>query len=162
MNTPNYPPEFSQLPSNVRTTAVLFSTLAQTVIKYFNTEDFKLSPLNFIILTNTMMVPGISMSALAEKTGISKPQLSRNVSNLEELQLLERKHNTDNRRIVNVHPAEKGKELMNSQFLSVAGKLDNTLSTLSIEDRDHLNSLMNETLDILSKAGIVPDTDHMK
>lgn len=157
MNKNNYPEHFELLPENLRATALLFGTLAQTVIKYFNSEEISLTPLNFIIVSNSFMSPGISMSDLATRIGISKPQLSRSVSKLEEMNLVERRHNQENRRIVNVYPIESGTNLVHEQFENVVEKLDNTLSSLPLEDRQRLNSLMTESLEILSKAGIVPE-----
>lgn len=159
MNKPIYPPELCELPENIRTTALLFSTLAQTIFSYFNKETVQQSPLNFMILTTVTSHPEIPMSELAEKIGISKPQLSRSVNNLEKSNMIERIHNKDNRRVVNVYPIQEGYDLMDKEFHNVADKLNDTLSILSKADRTRLDSLMNESLEILSKAGIVNTPD---
>ncbi|KAF0423149.1 MarR family winged helix-turn-helix transcriptional regulator [Pediococcus pentosaceus] len=155
MDNKPYQTEWDQLPENVKVTAQLFGTLAQTIFSYFNDETIKISPLNFMILMDILGNPGTSMSELAKRVGISKPQLSRSVSKLEDLHMIKRVHNTENRRNVNVYPDKEGSDLMAQQFLRVANRLDKTLSALSSEDRARLVPLMTESLEILSKAGIV-------
>jgi MarR family transcriptional regulator for hemolysin len=156
MDNDFYHSEWDQLPENVKVTAQLFGTLAQTIFSYFNDETIKISPLNFMILMDITSNPGTSMSESAERIGISKPQLSRSVSKLEVLHMIKRVHNTENRRNVNVYPDKEGSDLMAQQFRRVADRLDETFSILSPEDRSRLVSLMTESLEILSKAGIVP------
>lgn len=148
--------ERDQLPENVKVTAQLFGTLAQTIFGYFNDETIKISPLNFMILLDITSHPGTLMSESAKRIGISKPQLSRSVSKLEDLHMIKRVHSTENRRNVNVYPDKKGRDLLAQQFRQVSNRLDETFSILSPEDRSRLVALMTESLEILSRAGIVP------
>lgn len=156
MSNNDLPPELEKIPKNIRTVVTLFGTLGQTIFHYINTESTKLTPLNSLIVFTVVTKPGISMSDLADELGAAKSQLTRNVTTLENLELLERRHNLENRRIVNVYPSESGLAFITEQFKKIGDRLDKTLSILSPEDRKKLDQSMSASLDILAKADIVP------
>ncbi|KRM23634.1 MarR family winged helix-turn-helix transcriptional regulator [Latilactobacillus graminis] len=156
MSNHEFPPELEKIPSNIRTVVTLFGTLGQTIFHYINTESNKLTPLNSLIVFTVATNPGISMSNLAEELGAAKSQLSRNVTTLENLELVERRHNRENRRIVNVYPSESGLAFITEQFKKIGERLEDTLSVLSPTDRRKLDQSMAVSLTILAKADIVP------
>lgn len=156
MTNNKLPPELEQIPSNIRTVVTLFGTLAQTIFHYINTESTKLTPLNSLIVFTVATKPGISMSDLAKELGAANSQLTRNVTALENLDLIQRRHNLENRRVVNVYPSKAGLAFITEQFKKIGDRLDNTLSILSPKDRKKLDQSMAESLEILAKADIVP------
>lgn len=151
-----FPPNIDQLPTNIKVLATLFSTLAQNIFRFINTESTDLTPLNSLIVCTVACQPGIAMSDLADQLGIAKPQLSRNVLNLEKLDLIERRHNPDNRRLVNVYANPAGNQWAQAQILKVAQHLNGLLDKLEAPEQERLDVLMSETLTILAKADIVP------
>lgn len=150
------PPEFDKIPENIRAVVTLFGTLGQTIFHYINTDSSKLTPLNSLIVFTVATNPGISMSDLAKKLGAANSQLSRNVTALENFDLIQRRHNLENRRVVNVYLNEAGHNFITEQLEKIGKRLDATLSVLPEKKRKKLNASMAESLDILAEANIVP------
>lgn len=156
MAEPSFPPNIDALPANIKVLATLFSTLAQNIFRFINTESSDLTPLNSLIVCTVACHPGIAMSDLADQLGIAKSQLSRNVLTLEKLDLVERRHNTDNRRLVYVYANPAGNAMAQAQVLKVAQHLNGLLDKLEAPEQQRLDVLLSETLAILAKADIVP------
>ncbi|WDF82806.1 MarR family transcriptional regulator [Lacticaseibacillus pabuli] len=133
----------------------LFVLFMQTVFTNVNLKKLHLTSLNLVTMMLIYGHSGISMSELAEADGVSMPQLSRTVGKLEHLGLVERRHNQDNRRIVNVYHTDKGQELAEEQADIIKGNLAGKLSTLSDGERKELQDHFTAALALLKKAGIV-------
>lgn len=133
----------------------LFVTLAQTVYKSLSTINKDLSNLNILILMSVYHHPGITMSELAQAVGVSSAQLSRMVGILEDKRLVERRHNKENRRQVNVFGTIVGEELVQENYDIALKKITKKLEVLSNSEKDSLKEHISEVIKLLAKADIV-------
>ncbi|WP_461226806.1 MarR family winged helix-turn-helix transcriptional regulator [Lacticaseibacillus suihuaensis] len=135
--------------------ANLFTTLAQAVIQSLSQTPLGLSELELITVITVYSRPGITMSELAHELGISAPQLSRTVGQLEAHDLVRREHNQTNRRKVNVMRTAAGKALAESQMTLVQAKLAERLAGLSPAEHTALADHLEATIALLAKVGLV-------
>lgn len=140
---------------NSRLFAEMFVTTAHAVFQSINIKKLDLTNLNLMTMMLIYSHSGITMSELAEAVGISNAQLSRTVSKLEERGLVERRHNEQNRRIVNVYQTETGRKMADEQMDIVRENLRARLAKLSTDERDELNEHFLASMSLLAKAGIV-------
>ncbi|WP_225046939.1 MarR family winged helix-turn-helix transcriptional regulator [Lacticaseibacillus kribbianus] len=135
--------------------ANLFVTLAQAVSQNLSLAHLGLSNLELITVITVYTHPGIAMSALAEQMGISGPQLSRTIGQLEARDLVRRAHNPANRRVVNVMRTTAGVKLAEDHMAMVQQRLAERLAGLSAADHAALAKHLGATIDLLAKVGIV-------
>lgn len=118
--------------------AVAFLTLAKC--QYQQDNDVKVNSLPFFTLValDSWADSDYTMSELADKLQITKQQLSRLINVLEEKGLVERIHDTANRRRVYIRICPNGREMMNSVKQCM---LDSTLYGLRAYSEDELREL---------------------
>ena len=78
-------------------------------------EDLKLTKLDMLILLIVATNEGISMTELANQVGTSKVQVSRSIAGLEERAIVQRRHNQENRRVVNVYTTKKARSSLSKR-----------------------------------------------
>ncbi|ANK61432.1 MULTISPECIES: MarR family winged helix-turn-helix transcriptional regulator [Loigolactobacillus] len=133
----------------------LFMTLTQAITKSHSLEEFGLTRLQAITLRNVYKRPGTTMTELAKTIGITRPQLTRIIGTLEERGLLQRQHNEENRRVVNVYRTEKGKAVVKEHMQLIQGRIQERINTLSSSDRKDLSVHLQETIRLMAKAKIL-------
>ena len=104
--------------------AVAFLSLAKC--QYQQEQEVKVNSLPFftLIALDSWAEEDYTMSELAEKLQITKQQLSRLINDLEEKQLVERIHDTANRRRVYIRICEPGRQMISEVK---QGMLDSTI-----------------------------------
>ena len=141
--------------SNVDLFRELFTLTAQTVFRSINLSELHITNIEIMTMMTVYSHSGISMSHLAEAIGISSAQLSRTVSKLEEHELVVRRHNPDNRRIVNVFHTAKGSAIVEQQTAHIQDAIAGQLDALTPDERQDLTGSFTNVIRLLAKAGIV-------
>lgn len=138
----------------------LFADFTQAVTQNRTLDEFGLTRLQAMTLKNVYSRQGISMSQLADVTGISRAQLTRLIAALEKRNLVERRHNEDNRRIVNVYGTEQGQETIRRHSQLIANRIQAHTETLSADEQAALDHHLKETIRLMIKAGIITPDEH--
>lgn len=133
----------------------LFLTLTQAISQNRSLDEFGLTRLQAITLRNVYRQSGITMTQLAQKIGITRPQLTRIIDTLEERGLVSRHHNDDNHRVINVLRTEKGKKVVKKHMDLIQSRIQKLVDTLDDEDQKALVTHLQETIRLMEKAGIV-------
>lgn len=133
----------------------LFVLTAQTIFRSVNLSDLHLTTIDHMTMMTIYSHSGISMSDLAEAIGLSSAQISRTVTKLEERGLAQRRHNENNRRIVNAYPTTKGQQIVQHQMHLTEESVNAHLGNLSGQERATLTANFTSVLSLLGKAGIV-------
>lgn len=92
------------------------------------------------------------MTELAQEVGTSKVQISRWITNLEQMNLVKRQHNTKNRRMVNVYLTSEGKAIHSKRKEQFERKLEENFATLPSEEFLALKDHFAAALAILQKT----------
>ncbi|WP_054678289.1 MarR family winged helix-turn-helix transcriptional regulator [Lacticaseibacillus sharpeae] len=147
--------EAKQNHTDVALFSELFGLTAQTVFRSINLSDLHLTNIEIMTMMTVYSHSGISMSSLAKAIGVSSAQLSRTVGKLEAAGLVERRHNQQNRRIVNVFHTPKGSAIVEQQTELVHANISDSLNSLSPAERTELAASFKNVIDLLVKAGFV-------
>ena len=139
---------------DTRLFADLFVTTAHTIFQSVNLKSLNLTSLSLMTMMLIYSHSGITMSELAEAVGVSNAQLSRTVGKLEDRGLVERKHNANNRRIVNVFQTKLGQTMANEQVAIVRDNIRGHLSKLNDAERRELSAHFLASITLLTKAGL--------
>lgn len=107
---------------------------------YHPSQEMKVNSLPFfaLIALDSWAEQDYTMSELAEKLNITKQQLSHMIKVLEERGLVERIHDTANRRRVYIRICDSGREIMNQMKQDM---LSSTLSGLRGYTQEELTSM---------------------
>lgn len=97
-------------------------------------ERFGLSLCQLQALGWVQREPGMNMTALADRLGISRQQLSRTVDLLAARELIERYPHPNNRREILLCPSPKAYQLKEALASSLADRLSERLGALSATD----------------------------
>ncbi|NLM66491.1 MAG: MarR family transcriptional regulator [Enterococcus sp.] len=112
----------------------------------------KLTKMDLFILLIVALREGVTMTELAQEVGTSKVQISRWITNLEQMNLVKRQHNTKNRRMVNVYLTSEGKAIHSKRKLQFERKLEENFATLPSEEFLALKDHFAVALAILQKT----------
>lgn len=112
----------------------------------------KLTKMDLFILLIVALREGVTMTELAQEVGTSKVQISRWITNLEQMNLVKRQHNTKNRRMVNVYLTSEGKAIHSKRKLQFERKLEENFATLPSEEFLALKGHFAAALAILQKT----------
>lgn len=118
----------------------LFVLLSRIVFDGLDIKDMKLSNMGLLALLVLHANPGISMTTITEELGTSKTQVSRLIGSLEQQNLVERKHNVDNRRVVNVFLTSYGEDTIQQKKKQVATHISKKLTPLPEEEYKEFNN----------------------
>lgn len=146
--------------SNIALFSELFGLTTQTIFRSINVSALHLTNLEIMTMITVYSHSGISMSSLAAAIGVSSAQLSRTVSKLEQADLVERRHNDQNRRIVNVYHTPKCSAIVEQQTKRIQDDINSSLSNLSAGERNQLTTSFKTVIDLLTKAGFVNGDPH--
>lgn len=114
--------------------------LSMTKCQYQHGNDVKVNSLSFFTLValENWREENYTMSDLAEKLQITKQQLSRLINDLEAKELVERIHDTSNRRRVYIRISSHGLKILEDLKKSM---LDSTLCALQAYNEEELKEL---------------------
>ena len=135
----------------------LYITYSQFVIQDRSFEELGLSRLESMTLSNICRRPGISMSALANLIGVSRPQITGIVEKLVQIELVRREKNRENRRFYNIYGTDKGNEFFNRRFQVIKNLVDDKFENLTGEELEKLKIELEDSLLLMTKAKILPE-----
>ncbi|MGD9475831.1 MAG: MarR family winged helix-turn-helix transcriptional regulator [Eubacteriaceae bacterium] len=120
-------------------------------------QNHQLKPHEFFMLAtihhlgechNSSDIPGIKISQISQKTGISMPGVSQTLSTLEKHNLIQRKTAEEDRRIVYVSLTEKGLKIFRESNQSFSEVYDQAIKVLGPDDSQKLIDLLNQLADV--------------
>ena len=109
----------------------------------------------FKVMGMLMRHGSLPISRIGNWLGISKPNMTANIDKLIEENLVERKSDPTDRRVVNVSLTEKGVEYMKRSWDEAHEAVKLRLSSLTIEEMDLLYTSLENIRTILSKLNEV-------
>ena len=136
----------------------LFAELSNAMMQNRSLDEMELTQLQGMTLRSINKHSGLTMTALAKQIGVTKSQLTRIVDTLEDRGLVQRVHNADNHRVVNVEKTVAGVQLIQQNIQAVAQRYERQLRTLGSQEQAQLIADLQNALDLLNKAGILRDT----
>ncbi|WKY44270.1 MarR family transcriptional regulator [Eubacteriaceae bacterium ES2] len=92
-------------------------------------------------------IPGIKISQISQKTGISMPGVSQTLSTLEKHDLVARRTSKEDRRMVYVSLTDKGLKIFHESNQSFSEIYDKAIDILGPEDSQKLIDLLNQLAD---------------
>ena len=106
--------------------------------------------LHFAVM-GTLSQGDITMSALAKTLMMPKPQLTRLVDSLVRLEIIERRLNETDRRVINLILTEKGKNILKEMKHKMQNNTKQLLSCLTPAELKRMSSALDTLQEILSK-----------
>src|SRR3989304_10505667 len=94
-----------------------------------------------------------TMGELSRNIQVTMPSMTEMIDGLEELGIVERWRDSNDRRVVRVKLTEKGKKMRKEFMIKRREELENIFSKLSIEDWDELIDSLEKASQILQKIG---------
>lgn len=101
----------------------------------------ELTPPQFLLLKEVCAGEGITMSELAKRLRVSRGVATRMVDLLLERNLLQRKRDPRDRRVVTVYPTRRGRKVFHDTREDIIAHMKTTLRHLSPADRSRLLDL---------------------
>jgi len=98
---------------------------------------------------------GLTASQLADRCMLSTAAMTNRLDRLEAMNLIERRSDPRDRRVVRVALTEDGRQLITRAFDAHVENQDRVVAVLSAEDQDHLAALLRRVL--LSLETVTPD-----
>ncbi len=105
-------------------------------------SEARLTPSQHSVMTSIHRHGPLTLGALAEHERVAPPTISRVVAKLESEDLVERRPDPDDGRIVRVVTTAKGAELLEAARSRKVAWLDDHLSRLSSEDRERISAAL--------------------
>lgn len=123
-------------------------------IREIERERSELPP-GFIHIMGWMKSKGepVSMTDLASRACVSKPNLTTMVDRLCEERMVERLADPNDRRVVNVALTQEGMDFLNRHKAEVSEFITNKLSLLDDSELERLKKSLDEFVDILNIMG---------
>lgn len=97
---------------------------------------------------------GLNMTELSERMFMTRQQMTKIIDGLVERELVERKSNPDNRRLVLIVMSEKGEQFLETMFRHRAENMARLLAAVDDEDVERLGNAAQTLNDVLSKLNI--------
>ena len=94
-----------------------------------------------------------TMGELSANIQVTMPSMTAMIDGLEELGVVERQRDSDDRRVVRVRLTEKGKQMRKEFMQKRREELENIFNKLSAKDWDELISNLEKASQILQKMG---------
>jgi len=94
-----------------------------------------------------------TMGELSRNIKVTMPSMTEMIDGLEELGIVERWRDVEDRRVVRVKLTEKGKQMRKEFMVRRREELENIFSKLSVEDWDELINSLEKARQILQKIG---------
>lgn len=107
-------------------------------------------PVNQMMVLATLYDEGsLSISEIGKKLYISKPQMTSIIDKLIKEEFVERIHDKEDRRVININITEKGKKYTNDVLKLLKEKMRKKLSALSEEKLKSVADSMENVINIL-------------
>ena len=89
-------------------------------------------------------VDGISMSGLANKLGLDTSTLTRNIQKLEKLNLVKRKQDRNDKRILVVYLADKGRKSVENMEESLLDLNFSMMKYIDLDDQENIPEMLEK------------------
>jgi DNA-binding MarR family transcriptional regulator len=89
-------------------------------------KPYAITPPQWGALALLLVQDGMTISAMSQKRGVDAPAVTGIITRLEQLGLVERRHNRDDRRLVKVFLTDEGRAISNS-LVSVVEQFEQTM-----------------------------------
>lgn len=116
----------------------------------FHNDDFNLNHSHFQIMVILKEEGKLPISDVAKKLLISTPNMTKLLNKLIDLEMINRIHDTNDRRIINIEITQQGTNYLNKKFENVKNSMKTTFSALPNKELDKLNSSLENLKDILT------------
>lgn len=114
--------------------------------------NLPITPLQIEIIRLLAESGELPITRISEGLNITKAQMTHLIDRLGEMEMVERRTDTSDRRIVNIALTQKGKELICSHDLRLRAAARETLSCLSEEELKNLSASLESIHKILAKT----------
>ncbi|MDK2935308.1 MAG: hypothetical protein PWP62_316 [Eubacteriaceae bacterium] len=134
-----------------------FNRIRKASMRRMHKPNHRLKPHEFFMLASIHHLcechplpdqPGIKISQISQKTGISMPGVSQTLSTLEKHDLVARRTSKEDRRMVYVSLTEKGSKIFHESNQSFTKIYDHAIDVLGPEDSQKLIDLLNQLADV--------------
>lgn len=115
----------------------------------FHNDDFNLNHSHFQIMVILKEEGKLPISDVAKKLLISTPNMTKLLNKLIDLEMINRIHDTNDRRIVNIELTQRGKDYLNEKFENVKNSMKATFSALPDKEINKLNSSLENLKEVL-------------
>ncbi|MBC2580759.1 MarR family winged helix-turn-helix transcriptional regulator [Clostridium sp. DJ247] len=116
----------------------------------FDIQSEGMRPMNQMMVLGTLHEEGsLPVSEICKKNYISKPQMTAIIDKLIKEELVERFHNKEDRRIINISLTDKGKEYASCVKETLRSNMKNKLLCLSNENKIKLLNSIETAINIL-------------
>ncbi len=117
----------------------------------FSTTNKNLSRPHFVIMNVLNELGPVPVSTVGKRLIIAKPQMTRLIDRLIDLNIVQRQPDSNDRRVINIKLTEKGLVILEQCRTRVRDNIKNKLSCLNEEDLEVLLISLNKLKDILLK-----------
>ncbi|MDO5416405.1 MAG: MarR family transcriptional regulator [Lachnospiraceae bacterium] len=142
-----------QVGKNFADFSIVFFNLTKSIFRQENQIRANSLAFQVLIDLNQLSQKGqtITMSGLADDLQITKQQLSKLVNALEEKELVERIHDKENRRQVNIRITKSGQELMHGLRTKLQETTAQRLSVCSSQELLQIEQALEILMPVLDK-----------
>jgi DNA-binding MarR family transcriptional regulator len=113
--------------------------------------DMDISPIHFGIMKLLYEAGTLHVAEIGERQQIARPQVTHLIDKLVDLEIVERRIDTTDRRMINVALTEKGKTTFEAHDKSIRKAMKETLSCFTDKELDDLSDSLRKLRDLLSK-----------
>jgi DNA-binding MarR family transcriptional regulator len=117
----------------------------------FTHIDEDISPPHFIIMKTLAEADTLHVSEISQRLLIPKPQMTHLIDRLEDLGIVERQTDSQDRRAINITLTAKGREVLEKHDGLIKEAVKTTLSCLTEEELQQLLTSLHTLRDILLK-----------
>ena len=130
---------------------IIFRSIHQNIIKEVLAG---ISPLHFRVMTILKTEKTLKVAEIADRMNISRPQMTRLIDKLIELDMVERHIGEKDRRTINISLTKTGRSALSKNDRQVRKAIGETLSNLENKDLKDLAETFKKLKEIFSKLEI--------
>lgn len=98
-------------------------------------------------MTELSLQPGLRVSDIAERLSIKNATASNMLDKIQSKNLIERKRESDDQRVVRIYLTDKGKKLLNESNVPTQGAVLSALGLMATKDVNKLNESLSMLID---------------
>ena len=121
------------------------------LVPYINSFKNFLSPLQFLTLCIIDRNKESTITSLSNSMNMPKQNMTKIITKLEELELVQKKQNSIDKRITNIYVTEKALTFMRENSLDNSNRMCKFLSNLSDEEVNEFYTSLTKINNVLSK-----------
>ena len=118
------------------------TTHYNAIFRQYSSQLSLTAPQAFHLLS--IPVDGISMSGLAKKLGLDTSTLTRNIQKLERLGFVRRGRDRNDKRVLEIHLADKGKEMVEKLEESLVDLNFSMMKYIELDDQENIPEMLEK------------------